>query len=56
MSDFGFLGFTVAAVLYLILFRFALTLGKGHYLPPVFAGWITNVVFLTYAVFRIVKI
>lgn len=41
--------------LYLVLFRFSLSLGKASYLPAFLAAWLTNVLFLLYAGFRMLR-
>lgn len=41
--------------LYLITMRFSLTLGRSGHLPPVVAAWASNVIFLSFAMFRVAK-
>ncbi|MCB0404758.1 MAG: LptF/LptG family permease [Bdellovibrionales bacterium] len=42
-------------LLYLLLFRVCLAAGQANLLPPAVAGWLTNGVFLTYALIVIIK-
>lgn len=41
--------------IYLLMFRFALTIGKGGHIPPMLSGWMTNILFLVYAGFKLWK-
>jgi|GEM_PF-1294125 len=38
---------------FLIMFRFTLSIGKGGHIPPVVAGWSPNLLFLCLAIYRI---
>ncbi len=42
-------------LLYLVLFRLSLSLGKGGHLSPIIAGWTPNVLFLAYALYALKK-
>lgn len=45
----------VSVFLYLLIFRLAVSVGKGGHIPPVVAGWVTNVLFLGAATLRLVR-
>lgn len=50
------IGFCFLAVFtYLLLLRMTLSLGKGGEIPPILAGWSTNVLYLSYSVFAMFK-
>ena len=43
------------AFIYWILFSFCLSLGYGEVLPPIWAAWIANVIFICFGIFILLK-
>jgi lipopolysaccharide export system permease protein len=41
--------------IYLLMFQFSLSIGKGGHIPPIVAGWSTNVLFLLVASILIIR-
>ncbi|MBI4405767.1 MAG: LptF/LptG family permease [Deltaproteobacteria bacterium] len=42
--------------IYLLMFRFTLSLGRGGHIPPLVAGWVPNAVFLVYSTVLLSKV
>jgi len=45
----------VVVFIYLLMFRMSLSVGKGGHIPPVVAGWATNIVFLVVSLLLIIR-
>ena len=41
--------------LYLLIFRMSISIGKGGHIPPILAGWATNIIFFVLSLFFITR-